>query len=464
MDAKRYEKLFKRFKPLLDDKLKLKQRLRALQSFLGLVKTDLEISTEPDEQKVFQENEEAIFSVFHEALIYRRDKIKERVANIISKDATNLFELMDIFGKIMKFSFQKVNEGWNRVKIIGILEMMMARGNHSKLRQRGLRLIQSILSRQSNFDADFLKLYASAVSLDLFKSPEVKDPGIMSSIGMDETGIISNYKSSGLDEWSLKMDYNERLEVPARPSRTQLPTPALISKDGSELTANTEVFQDILLSLTEFAQDLVKVASFSDYTTEDLQNAISTEQAVPLHRAWQLFKEVYLRLLFPNVCKAVGMIIGNGDGFTLCPKELLEILLDFVCKLSTYDTLADQSPSKDTANALLATLLAKDSAEFEIINEIVRQGFLSSKLLPKSVYTVSTWLTNSNLEQKPFLKSPNNLSRYDSNKSLKEEIQKVRASKPKDPKINIWIRRYIRYFKMAFEVAPRDAEILVSKN
>jgi hypothetical protein len=394
----------------------------------------------------------------------RRDKIKERVANITSKDALNLFELMDIFTKIIKFSFQKVSEGWNRAKIIGILEMLMARGNHTKLRQRGLRLLQYILARKSNPDPDFLKLYAAAVSLDIFKSPEIKDPGMMSSIGLDETGIISNYKSSGLEGWSMEKDYNERLEVPIRPSRAQVPVLTLIPREGSELLSNSEVFQDLLINLTESAQDLVKVASFSDYTTEDLQNAISTEQAVPLHKSWQLFKETYLRLLFPNVCKAVGMIIGNGDGFALCPKELLELLLDFVCKLSTYGQLNDQSPTKDTANALLSTLLAKDSAEFEIVTEIVRQGFLLAKQLPKSVYTITTWFTNANLEQKPFLKSGSNISRYDSSGSLKEEAQKVRLPKPKDVKLNFWIRRYIRYFKMAFDVGLKDSEVLVSEN
>lgn len=76
MDLKKQEKLIKRLKPLLDDKQKLKSRFKSLQSFLGINRLILELSTQEENLKYFQENDSVIFSVVSDILSDRIAKIR----------------------------------------------------------------------------------------------------------------------------------------------------------------------------------------------------------------------------------------------------------------------------------------------------------------------------------------------------------------------------------------------------
>ena len=64
-----------------------------------------------------------------------------------------------------------------------------------KLRQWGLQLTLRLLSTQYNTDSDIVRIYASAVSLEVFKHPsDVSDPGLYDTIGVDENGVLGEYK------------------------------------------------------------------------------------------------------------------------------------------------------------------------------------------------------------------------------------------------------------------------------
>jgi hypothetical protein len=76
MDLKKQEKLVKRLKPLLDDKQKLKSRFKSLQSFLGTNSLILELSTQVENLKYFQENDSVIFAVVSDTLSDRIAKIR----------------------------------------------------------------------------------------------------------------------------------------------------------------------------------------------------------------------------------------------------------------------------------------------------------------------------------------------------------------------------------------------------
>jgi hypothetical protein len=68
-EQKRLEKLSKRFKPVLDEKQKLKPRFKSLESFL-------EFATEQDVIKTFQQNDVQTYYVVSEILHYKIGKIR----------------------------------------------------------------------------------------------------------------------------------------------------------------------------------------------------------------------------------------------------------------------------------------------------------------------------------------------------------------------------------------------------
>ncbi|KAJ3373261.1 Ral GTPase-activating protein subunit alpha-2 [Kappamyces sp. JEL0680] len=422
-EQKRFDKLLKRLKPLFDEKLKLKQRLRGLQSFL------------------------------------------ERQVTTASKDASHFMELMDILGKILKYCADKINDGWERVRVVAILESVVFRGNHVKVRQKGLWILHQLISRQDTVDQDILKLYSGAVSWDVFKPPSCHDPGFASALGGDEAGPVAAYLASGQSLWTKTA---APAPVPETPNAAVPPNSAIIAREGNEAANNLELFGDLISNIIELCQRLARNAHFTDYGNADLERVLETADAAVLRKMWTVFRDNYLSVLFPGIARAIGLAVPDGAGFELCPLELLAPLLEFVGRISTYAKLSDQSSIKDTTNGLLSVLLGKDLVNSEFVHEMLRQGFLCQSIGPP-LYIISLWLNSTHGDGHPFLRRSSKekllIRTFASAKSLNnlnanEPPSPATPAKRSDYLINQMIRRYIRYFNQTFPGPKKEIPVL----
>ncbi|KAI8926778.1 hypothetical protein BC831DRAFT_211576 [Entophlyctis helioformis] len=171
-DDKRAERLFKKAKPFLDEKLKPKQRLKSLVTFL-------ESSTEPDQVKFFQEHDYTIYTVMFECFSYRVSRIREKAERTFSaanKDVADLMETLGIFARVLKHSKSKLRQGWQARSIIGMLELLLATGNHQRLRVEGLRLLLQYLASRDTEQKEYTDLFADAIDLSLFDTFPVPEP------------------------------------------------------------------------------------------------------------------------------------------------------------------------------------------------------------------------------------------------------------------------------------------------
>jgi hypothetical protein len=116
-DDKRMERLMKRAKPFLDDKLKVNKRFLALKSVLEVATTDSDMS------KFFEQHDYSIYVVCIDYFGYRTMKIKQKhiATSIFSdkdslhiKDITDVIEIIEMVHKLVKFCKVKVKQGWQR--------------------------------------------------------------------------------------------------------------------------------------------------------------------------------------------------------------------------------------------------------------------------------------------------------------------------------------------------------------
>lgn len=356
--------------------------------------------------------------------------------------------------------------------------MLSSRSNHVKVRQCGLKLVQIILMDQATPDGDLLRLYDSAVSLDVFKPPsDIRDPGLFDSIGMDENGILADFKKKLRETPSLRWSAARPADEPPVTdidNLSQATPTVIIPREGNELSNNIEIFVDILNNLLELAGEIPKAGGVSLASVNDVLNSLDSEQGKPLIRMWTLFKDSYLKLLFPTVCRAVGMDTKNGEGFTLCPLDLLNALMDFIAKISTFSRLGDTPAQKDVSNAIVTIMLAKNQANFEIIHEIIRQAFISQNL-PVASYCLACWIVSYHQEGHPFLKrllvpkittspvsvggSPSGkltaLSNINSNQVSKSLPNLLESEKVNDLLVNQMLRRYSKYYQLSIFTGKR---------
>ncbi|KAJ3175950.1 Ral GTPase-activating protein subunit alpha-2 [Geranomyces variabilis] len=166
-DEKRTEKLLKRAKPFLDEKLKAKQRLASLYSFM-------ENSTEQDQAKFFRDHDYQIYSVMFDVFTHQVDKIKSREKPdkplaITSKEVGDLYRSLHILKRITTFLPEKMRTGWQRRSIVGILQTLLSSTNHPKLRIEGLRILLLYLAPQTTEPPDTTSIYANAIPLVVFE-------------------------------------------------------------------------------------------------------------------------------------------------------------------------------------------------------------------------------------------------------------------------------------------------------
>ena len=366
-DPKRSEKLLKRLKPLLDEKLKTKQRLKGLQAFL-------EISTDEENLKYFSDYAEDIFAVVFDSIASKISKIREKIHNATTRDSLMLFELLDIFYLVAKNCVLKINTGWQRPNIVALLNSLLFGGNYIKLRRVGLKILLEILCRQKAFSEDLLGLFMNAIPLAKF-SRQPMGP---------ECWYFAYTKVPlylGEQPDTLNLNFDERQTI--RIARETIP-PVIISsgtiipRELSETAAALELFNMLLDEIKSTAIGGATQLNIPDYTYDGFLTLLHLDGFLTLRNIWKLFRSQYLTALFPLVCDILEMNFPEKTthSLSLCPKELLDSLLTFIESSIADIHLAETSTAKELASAFLHTLIWCDYGNTEIVLEAVRQSFL----------------------------------------------------------------------------------------
>ncbi|KAI8895011.1 hypothetical protein BC833DRAFT_602787 [Globomyces pollinis-pini] len=429
-EVKRQEKLQKKLKPLFEDKLKCKQRLHGLESFL-------ESSNETDEKKVFLAHDQLIYNLVEEYICYKIEKIREKSLPIGSKDVANLFETFTLFEKILKYCYEKINNGWMLIRIHTIFDILLHPGNHQKLRKHGLVLLLQFLESQNPVAIESKQLYAKVVDLSLFPPPDVpdEDGSIYECTGEDETGILGEFLMKDMIKNGEKQHKSfEDLNSGNLDNKLQLIIGVVVPKEGLDLVNHKELLNDILNNIVDIANRISKNLKFKEYTATEFSLLIHDESCLKLNQMWNFFKDAYIRKLFPliNAKLKSQTDILKYDKF--CSIELLDVLLQFISKITTTVVhLSENSLPKEVGIGLLQELFLGDEENREFIHEMFRQGFiLHQPSIP--IHIISCWLTQPDEDTHRFLTS--------SCISLKDPTPSV-------VKGNIMLRRYIKYFRIS---------------
>ncbi|KAJ2993016.1 Ral GTPase-activating protein subunit alpha-2 [Globomyces sp. JEL0801] len=372
-EVKRQEKLQKKLKPLFEDKLKCKQRLHGLEKS----------SNETDEKKVFLAHDQLIYNLVEEYICYKIEKIREKSLPIGSKDVANLFETFTLFEKILKYCYEKINNGWMLIRIHTIFDILLHPGNHQKLRKHGLVLLLQFLESQNPVAIESKQLYAKVVDLSLFPPPDVpdEDGSIYECTGEDETGILGEFLMKDMIKNGEKQHKSfEDLNSGNLDNKLQLIIGVVVPKEGLDLVNHKELLNDILNNIVDIANRISKNLKFKEYTATEFSLLIHDESCLKLNQMWNFFKDAYIRKLFPliNAKLKSQTDILKYDKF--CSIELLDVLLQFISKITTTVVhLSENSLPKEVGIGLLQELFLGDEENREFIHEMFRQGCISLK-------------------------------------------------------------------------------------
>ncbi|KAI9102859.1 hypothetical protein DFS34DRAFT_647416 [Phlyctochytrium arcticum] len=187
-EEKRMEKLLKRAKPFLDEKLKAKQRLSSLWNFL-------DNTSEPDQCKFFQDHDFQVFNVFHECFSHQVDKIKARekpdkLLSVNSKEVVDLMRVLQILRKVFVFLPERMRYGWQRKSIVGVLQTLLCTANHPKVRIEGFRLLLLYLNSHSSESAEVIPLYSNAFLLSVFDAFPFPLPANLANHDCEDPPIV----------------------------------------------------------------------------------------------------------------------------------------------------------------------------------------------------------------------------------------------------------------------------------
>ncbi|KAI8823426.1 uncharacterized protein EV422DRAFT_354579 [Fimicolochytrium jonesii] len=506
-DEKRAERLLKRAKPFLDEKLKAKQRLTALSSFV-------ENSNVQEQQKFFHEHDYQIYTVMFDCFTHQVDKIKTREkpdkpVSINSKEVADLLRSLQILKKIIVYLPEKMRAGWQRRSIVGILQALLVTGNHVKLRIEGLRLLLLYLAQQPPEVQDTIPLYANAISLSVFDAFVIPPPIATAHTYCENQGIDSLLPTEGVAVWKGEgkgqlnqdvIEWERRIHTLNGPasvggsggSSTMDRTVLLPSSTPFTIYDAMDMFEEILSHLvivagetpatqstataslqvpsvrghrgsvvekvhpeakeTEVGTDAPNVSTPSvsrngslaatDTTPAKSILDISAQPADGLSIMWGHFRNHYLRLLFPQVARLSGMQVSDEEGFATCPPQLLHALLNFLIRNCVDSSVNTSSTS------LRRLLLSGDVQNLELVHEWIHQAMLLpyvwSDVMRGAIAIVRVWCAQADEERPPFLQmfSP-------------EAVSPVEGP---GGDVDSYLRRYIRYLRLAFSVKVDDVE------
>ncbi|KAI8805850.1 hypothetical protein BJ742DRAFT_901477 [Cladochytrium replicatum] len=212
-DEKRAEKLLRKLRPFLDDKIKNKQRMVALFNFL-------ESANEKEQAKFFQEHDYQAYTVIYDSFAAQVEKIKakdvkgDKQLSISAKEMVELFKILGVVRKVFVFLPEKLRNGWQRRSIVGLLQSLLAPNNHPRIRQEGFRLLLLWLNDHDHEIQEASSLYANAIPLNMFDSfalPQPVEVAIADCLGPED-------QSSALPAWNQTPQSSENAPMSTSPS------------------------------------------------------------------------------------------------------------------------------------------------------------------------------------------------------------------------------------------------------
>ncbi|KAI8910969.1 hypothetical protein EDD86DRAFT_129751 [Gorgonomyces haynaldii] len=323
---------------------------------------------------------------------------------INSKDAIDLFETLVIFEKFLKYCKPKIRQGWQRRSLLSLMESLMSKDNHHKLRKEGLRLLLYYMEDQPEDSKDATDVYASVLQCDVFEPHSLPHPRILSEslcIGEDESGLIAALKD-------VKLGYKDKKKQPLPQDRSNVSEkgemnrgPIIARVVGDERAEESELLNMITNNLMTLAGDQAR--------QEKPQDSSRDNDRPPVEHMWSLFREQYLKRWFPHIGTIKsGIEIGTVE-LSPCPQGILEILMGFIAKV------VSKPKSETDWIQTLQRLLLEDEFNREYVHEIIRQSMMSRDI-KEPVGAVTTWLLANPTEKPLFLSDPSNfrqlLSRY----------------------------------------------------
>ncbi|KAI8999195.1 hypothetical protein BC832DRAFT_594874 [Gaertneriomyces semiglobifer] len=487
MDTKRMDRLWKRAKPFLDEKLKLKQRLNTFYMFI-------ENTTDQEQIAFFQEHSLQVYTVMYDCWTRQVEKIKtrekQRQFSIASKEVVDLLRILTILRKILLYLPDKIRDGWQRRSIVGILQILLTSANHPKLRLEGFRLLLLFFCTgpPSNEEhiADAISLYANAIPLavfDTFTPPALTDEQrrvFEHNDVMDEKEKLRPWSSKGkgtLGQTSIDWDRKLVTVGGTRDSADSYKTHLLASATPFTSYDAIDLFEEILQNLMLVASSsdhlslsdrpttmlrahssLSKMSSISSVTetketdlpakvedqgtTAKPSKSVHAENVMPrLTFLWSLFSRSYLRLLFPAVSRKNGVPVQDGEGFPLCPPPLLQSLIKFLIRYCI-------APGASTQSGALQLLLLNDERSRDMVHEWLCQAMLLpyvwSDVLRGAVGVLRVWCGVENEDRPQFLQL-----RSESAVKPATPVDDATLS-PDETIVNGHVRRYIGYLWLIF--------------
>ncbi|KNC97790.1 uncharacterized protein SPPG_06786 [Spizellomyces punctatus DAOM BR117] len=515
-DEKRMEKLLKRAKPFLDEKLKAKQRLSSLWNFL-------DNANEQDQCKFFQEHDYPVYTVMYDCFSHQVDKIKsrekpEKPLPVTSKEVNDLMRILQILRKIFAYLPEKMRSGWQRRSIVGVLHTLLATTNHPKLRIEGFRLLLMYLGCQTSESSEIMPLFANAMPLAVFDAFPLPNPielakgdcedeetgwlisvddGINSGRGapgewkgegkgrlgqtpiewerrvhtfmtgssgvgsgnssIDKTSLLpSNTPFTSYDCVDLFEEILHSLVVAAGGSDPTVPIqPAPASRTISSLSSRTPSFGDIRQSITNAISDTRSSGGrYGNEPSSTGRPEDSTDDAV-VSTKLEFLWEIFKKYYLRLLFPRVSRKVGMEveDGEGFATCPP-QLLHCLINFLIRH--VADPSSSSSPLRTLL---LGTDSSNHDMVHEWLRQAMLLpyvwSDVTRGAIGVIRIWCNLPNDERPPFLRFPA------ARQSVTGSDEKLADDDGVDP--NVFLRRYIRTLRLAFLEKPDSVEYIDSQ-
>ncbi|CAG8473524.1 8582_t:CDS:10 [Paraglomus occultum] len=455
------ERTFKKTRVFSDSKHKSKARIMSLISFI-------DASNELDQAQFFQDHSDMVFDVMYKAYVDQTEKIRQRTDRPIafsSKEFAHVNRILLVLRRIFLYLPDRIRKGWHKKEIAEILNHLLEHRNHPRIRIIGFQLLLLWLNDQTIELAEAVRLYANAISLDLF---------VYDHINSVENTFDSNEGSITLRQELIKAEDRIALFPNPQPP-TLVDAIALIKHDLS-----------CLARLAHVAAGSTPPQETYEFPVESLtyDSGIAVGMGIDAAFAaakfhFDLFKKHYLVKLFPACAKKFGLLSEKENiGFRKCPPTILRILIQFFIDYSLDNNhLATDTPPTHSSPAtpiLKSILLTPENREF--IHEILRQALILppgshayKDIVRGAVHIIGMWILSGEEERPSFLRktvtmtssAPTNIS-IDTTSSSNDDARSTDTGGTPSPTLSIdnyteankYLQRYIELLSLIFEDHP----------
>ncbi|KAJ3222533.1 Ral GTPase-activating protein subunit alpha-2 [Clydaea vesicula] len=478
----------KKLKGFFDEKLKPKQRLQVLYSFL-------ENATEQEQTSVFIDYHQLIYTIAVDIFgsHIEKTKVKDKSQRPMTpggKEFLSIVKLNFIFIKLLHFNVERTKQGWQNLGFVTIAQILLASNNHPRLRFEGIKILVALLSnlqeesfsqllKQSQFEEldkkmeGAISLFNNCIFLFVFNSFELPETA------RDE--IFCEFQSgSKFSSWYGEGNKVKLKQIPIEGGklinsngptisgdRSSVMIPTELSGEDDSIEMIEEVLHNVLrlcglAAIKESACDIKirpvsvlppsspskrmsiqnqiplsesplssNTTNYSDVLSSSTNNSIKCAAALNSSTgqsaifSWELFKKFYLRILFPMTSRRVGLLIADGEGFVACKFDYLKIY----------------------AGANHSLNISEENREFfhEMIRQCMLLPYSESETIKGAVHLMRYWITSPIDERPAFLQEVGF-----TNSGVFDKNSRVVISSQEEVVMNLWARRYIKLLKLVF--------------